>query len=669
MKKALRILLVIYAVVLFVPQFAQAGIKDFQNKVYAENQLDNVMTIQIDQNIKAKNSQNVLDSIKDVMNEYHSSIFFTKNDHNHYHKYIYTNNNDYFDVLGVRGYQSVQLLQSQYQLDIHPLDQIVEKYSFNGEARIVSRQNNTKLIKESLEKVLDIDINVVSHDNSSIDSMTFVILVIFSFTILLLLIIIYDQYQKYKLFSVKKLHGFSNGDIWLDEIGQILIDSSCILFPCYTILSLIMTQKINRDVIKFILSGYQTIVISIVFIFAFSSLIIIVFSHVKIIDYLKGKHISSTFLYFNQLILFLLIMIGIFLSLHATDYVESIISRINNAIQWETTKDYYIIPTIQQGDEEDIIAESTWLENTKNAFIELNRHGAIYADFNDFINDGSIVEGYYYQGEVAYVNNEYLKVNKIVDYQGNLIQIDEKEEKQVMLIPDNNMYDEKRLSDDVKNIGYKKNDNVIFVYYKSGQDFFSYNSKVINQHTNSLKNIVLSVRTENNGDNIDYDRIMGYKGNPLKIKISQKSQLLSLLKKYGLEKYPVQIISAYDDMAELNNNEIMTVTCVMATVGLILILVGKAVQQSLYCFVHKNQKLIAVKKLHGFSLFKQYNHYFILNLMMYVLIMGIFIVLQYNVFMIVLLMGLIIIFWIFIFIKKIRKSKKYYTSSILKGEL
>ena len=56
MKKTLRILFVIYAVVLFIPLFAQAGIKDFQNKVYAENQLDHVMTIQIDQNIKTKNS-------------------------------------------------------------------------------------------------------------------------------------------------------------------------------------------------------------------------------------------------------------------------------------------------------------------------------------------------------------------------------------------------------------------------------------------------------------------------------------------------------------------------------------------------------------------------------------------------------------------------------------
>jgi len=283
-----------------------------------------------------------------------------------------------------------------------------------------------------------------------------------------------------------------------------------------------MTQKFNSDVIHFILSGYQTIIISMVLIFVFSTFVILVFSRVKVIDYLKGKHISHTFLYFNQFILFLLITIGIFLSLSATNYVESILSRMNNTMQWETTKDYYIIPAIQQTEDGDTIAQSTWLKNTKKAFIELNRHEAIYADFNDFINDGSIEEGYYYQGAVAYVNNEYLNVNNIVEAQEKLIQIDEKEERQVLLIPDNHMYDEKKLSDDVKNIGYQKNDDVIFVYYKSGQGFFSYNSKVINQHTNTLENIVLSVRTENNGDDIDYDRIMGYKGNPLKIKVSQK---------------------------------------------------------------------------------------------------------------------------------------------------
>lgn len=99
---------------------------------------------------------------------------------------------------------------------------------------------------------------------------------------------------------------------------------------------------------------------------------------------------------------------------------------------------------------------------------------------------------------------------------------------------------------------------------------------------------------------------------------------MSLLQKYGLDKYPVQVISAYDDMAELNHNEMMAAVCLIATIGLILIFVGKAVEQGLYCFVHKNKKLIAVKKLHGFSLFKQYHQYFIFNVMMYVLIARIF---------------------------------------------
>ena len=56
---------------------------------------------------------------------------------------------------------------------------------------------------------------------------------------------------------------------------------------------------------------------------------------------------------------------------------------------------------------------------------------------------------------------------------------------------------------------------------------------------------------------------------------------MSLLQKYGLDKYPVQVISAYDDMAELNHNEMMAAVCLIATIGLILIFFGKAVEQGL----------------------------------------------------------------------------------------
>ncbi|WP_050637379.1 hypothetical protein [Candidatus Stoquefichus sp. SB1] len=668
MKKTLRILVAIYTIVLFVPQFAQAGIRDFENKIYAEKQFENVMTIQIGQDIKTQNSQNVLSHIKGVMDEYHSSIFFTKNESNKYHKYIYTNSQDYFQKLGINGYQSIDLLQSQYSLDIQPLDNIVEKHSVNGEAVIVCNQTQSKRIKEALENVLDTQIDIVNDEMNTMDYSMFAILIMISFTILLLLIIIYDMYQKYKLFSVKKLCGFSHGDIWLDEITRLLMTCICILFPGYTFLTFIMTQKLNDDVIQFLMTSYQMVIIAIVLIFVFASVAILIFSHVKIGEYLKGKSISDSFLYFNQFIMALLIMVGIMLSMNATSYIESIMARIYNSSQWETMQNYYIIPTIQQTEGDESIAQSEWLKNSKKAFIELSHQGTIYADFNDYFDDGSIEEGYYYQSRIPIVNNEYLKVNKIVNSQGKVICIDEKEERQVLLVPDDDKYDKVRLAEDIKNIGYEKNDDVIFVYYKCQQSFFSYNSRVIHDYTNSLKNIVVAVRTENNGDDIDYDRIMGYKGNPLKIKAKDKNEVISVLKKYGLEKYPVQVISAYDDMADLNNNEMITTICLILTIGLLIVLMGKAIYQGLYCYVNINQKLIAVKKLHGFSLLKQYDRYFLLNLSMFFFIAFALIFLQYHILMVLLFVMFAILYWITLFVIKIKRSKEYYTSSILKGE-
>ena len=668
MKKTLRILVAIYTIVLFVPQFAQAGIRDFENKIYAEKQFENVMTIQIGQDIKTQNSQNVLSHIKGVMDEYHSSIFFTKNESNKYHKYIYTNSQDYFQKLGINGYQSIDLLQSQYSLDIQPLDNIVEKHSVNGEAVIVCNQTQSKRIKEALENVLDTQIDIVNDEMNTMDYSMFAILIMISFTILLLLIIIYDMYQKYKLFSVKKLCGFSHGDLWLDEITRLLMTCICILFPGYTFLTFIMTQKLNDDVIQFLMTSYQMVIIAIVLIFVFASVAILIFSHVKIGEYLKGKSISDSFLYFNQFIMALLIMVGIMLSMNATSYIESIMARIYNSSQWETMQNYYIIPTIQQTEGDESIAQSEWLKNSKKAFIELSHQGTIYADFNDYFDDGSIEEGYYYQSRIPIVNNEYLKVNKIVNSQGKVICIDEKEERQVLLVPDDDKYDKVRLAEDIKNIGYEKNDDVIFVYYKCQQSFFSYNSRVIHDYTNSLKNIVVAVRTENNGDDIDYDRIMGYKGNPLKIKAKDKNEVISVLKKYGLEKYPVQVISAYDDMADLNNNEMITTICLILTIGLLIVLMGKAIYQGLYCYVNINQKLIAVKKLHGFSLLKQYDRYFLLNLSMFFFIAFALIFLQYHILMVLLFVMFAILYWITLFVIKIKRSKEYYTSSILKGE-
>ena len=130
------------------------------------------------------------------------------------------------------------------------------------------------------------------------------------------------------------------------------------------------------------------------------------------------------------------------------------------------------------------------VKNSKKAFIELSHQGAIYADFNDYFDDGSIEEGYYYQSRIPIVNNEYLKVNKIVNSQGKVICIDEKEERQVLLVPDDDKYDKVRLAEDIKNIGYEKM-MMLFLFIINVNKVFSYNSRVIHDYTNSLKILLL----------------------------------------------------------------------------------------------------------------------------------------------------------------------------------
>lgn len=98
MKKTFRILLVIYAVILFIPIFSSMNNEVFTNKVYAEKKMENTIDIQISQNINALDQNKTVKIIQDVMNEFNSDIFFTKHNNNRYDKYIYLTSHDYLST-------------------------------------------------------------------------------------------------------------------------------------------------------------------------------------------------------------------------------------------------------------------------------------------------------------------------------------------------------------------------------------------------------------------------------------------------------------------------------------------------------------------------------------------------------------------------------------------
>ena len=665
MKKTFRILLVIYAVILFIPIFSSMNNEVFTNKVYAEKKMENTIDIQISQNINALDQNKTVKIIQDVMNEFNSDIFFTKHNNNRYDKYIYLTSHDYLSTTHFEYNKKITLLTSSQFMVVKPLEEIINQNSLSGLATVRCQKKQEEMIVHKLSALLDCDINKIDDTRDNININIFVILTIFSFTVLLSIIIIYDQFHKYKLFSIKKLHGYSYTRIWWHEIKPILLNQSIILFTVITISSLVVTRQMTTDTFQLMYRNYKVILMTIIITFIIASIISIGFRKINIISYLKGNHISKKFIFFNSIVLFLLIFMSLSLFSQGKDYAISIISKINNHEQWETMKDYYIVPMIQQPDAQPEIAGKQWLKDNKNLFIELNHKGSIFADFDDFVDDGSIVDGYYYESRVGYVNNEYLKQNNVVDRNNKIIQVDNNEISLVILLPDNHKYQEEFIIKDAKTIDYE---NVKILYYKSDIPLFTYNTRINNHYSNSLQNIVLYVRTDKNGFDSDYDRVLAYKNNPFKIKVKDKNELKDILSKHHLDSYYIGCTTAYDDMAQLQNNEIVMFSLILVSCTIIVVLITKALYQQIYAYISIYQKKIAVKYIHGYSTFKIYKYFIFIHIIGFIILDILMILLKFDVLYTQFAIALVMIYWGIILYLCIYSRRKIYISQILKGE-
>ena len=665
MKKTLKILLFFYAIILFIPIFSSMNNEVFHNKIYAEKNMDNTIDIQISQDINVFNQNEVIQTIKDVMNEFQSDIFFTKSHNNIYNKYIYLTSNEYLTTNHYQYNKKITLLTSTRYMIIKPLEDIINQNSLSGLATIQCQKNQEEIIINKLSALLDCDVTKIDSTNDSTNINMFVVLTISAFTILLSIIIIYDQFHKYKLFSIKKLHGYSYIRIWWHEIKPILLNQTIILLTVATIASLITTRQLTADTLELLLRNYKVILITVIVTFIIASLINLGFKKINIIAYIKGNHVSKKFLFFNSFILFLLIFISLSLCSYGKDYAISIISKINNHEQWEVMKDYYIVPTIQQPDNQPEIAGNQWLESNKKLFIELSHSGSIYADFTDFIDDGSIVDGYYYEPRIAYVNNEYLKQNNVIDSNNKLIQVDNDEMSMIILLPDNQKYQEEYIIKDANAMDYK---NVKILYYKSNLNLFTYNTKINNNYTNSLQNIVLYVLTDKNGFDSDYDRILAYKSNPFKIKIKNKNELKGILNQYHLNDYYIGCTTAYDDMAQLQNNEMAMLGMIIVSCGIIIVLITKSLYQQIYAYISIHQKEIAIKYIHGYSTWKIYKSFILAHIIGFVILDIIMTILNFGLLYTQISIGVMMIYWFIILYLCIHFKKKHYISHILKGE-
>lgn len=90
------------------------------------------------------------------------------------------------------------------------------------------------------------------------------------------------------------------------------------------------------------------------------------FKDVKAIDFLKNKGPSKTIIYFNQVVLFIMVLVILFLSSIGIETGYSLLSRMNNHNEWNTMKHYSILSEVSNVENSDLFTSQSFLKLKKN---------------------------------------------------------------------------------------------------------------------------------------------------------------------------------------------------------------------------------------------------------------------------------------------------------------
>lgn len=152
------------------------------------------------------------------------------------------------------------------------------------------------------------------------------------------------------------------------------------------------------------------------------SIPILIFANVNVIEYLKGRSQSNTFLHFNQIIISIMLLISVLLVNQFGTTLTSYYSRYRNSVEWQRMEDYYIVPHVTSDSNEYIYENPKWKSLVFETFKTLSEKGGIYADFNHFSNKNRSEYPQEFIKDIR-VNVNYVNFHQIKDSNNNQITI------------------------------------------------------------------------------------------------------------------------------------------------------------------------------------------------------------------------------------------------------
>lgn len=653
MKKFITIFLILISFFITFIYYKQSSSNELEKILNIEQQGNSVKLV-IPEDIRKLDQQTVFNVFDKLLKKYNGNLVLSKIDSTNkvYRKYIYCTNNNYFKEIKVDSGRNLNIKDNNTDnflstkntnknnqvgtisyfggnnnLEIHTLRSYIKKRgSFEGifVANFKNGVNKNDFVNE-LQHNLNITITTMDMYPYSADNIPLYPIIIILYIVVSVLIF-YSILNSYKEIAIEKLNGYSNKQVWISRIRNILSMQFCEFLLVSLSTSIILFRKFNAYFFKITLSLLLLNVIFLLVSFILFSIPFIYVKKIKIVDMLKNKNSVNAIVLLNNCIKIVLTIILLIMSINSISNYKEIKAFYNDSLsQWEITKNYMIIPNLYALPQ-DLVNSDKMIEINENLYKYFNHRGSILADFTavspQYLKANSLNEDNV--NNAIKLNPNYINENPIYDINGNRIKISEGNINFILLVPQKYKTEEKNIINYYKTVKESlpdvngrvsfKDQKIDIIWIKNDQQIFSYRLDINSKNGNRVKNPIIRVITESNGSNIDYDTVLGVSGNPFKIKIKNTQDVSNYirpkLKELGINQYVPTITSVYDSISyEVNYTKILTEIYIISTLITLLGILVVTVQ-NIFNYFEQYKKRLAIESFNGYKMKDKYFNYF-----------------------------------------------------------
>ncbi|MGG7178308.1 DUF1430 domain-containing protein [Clostridium paraputrificum] len=657
MKKIIYFLLIIISMFSFSILFNNEKLKQDNNMEKAEQYSSNSYNILIPNDIQKYSEDSVYNGIIDVVKKYNGNIFYSKiGPNNKKIKFVYLNDLSYLnnfqivdgrtlssDDMNLESFLSSEKTGDKNQIgristfdgtglfEIRTLKSIINSnYLLDGNCTVqLQSSNDINMFIRDLETSLNIN-GIQKQDKNNMSPKYYYNKWIHpSLYFIVVLLILYSILKSYKKFGIKIMLGYSIKDIWIKEVSSLVISQILIVIVVNVIMSIFLFKEFNIYFIDFSKNLIKSNIIQILILFIISSVPFIYLNNITIINIIKNKIPIKDIITFNSILKVILIILFFNLINQGILNYERINNVFTNKYEaWEEAKDYYIIPYMNNKNE-DLPEGEESVKKLSQLYLNLNKDGTIMADFNLYSpgqrerlkND----KKHDYERDWVTVNPNYLNENVVYDINNEPVKISEDDNNLVLLVPDKYKEDEKgiiELWENIKN-GYSegestKNQKIKILYTKSNQKVFSYSADVNINDGNMVVDPIIRVITEKNGVPSDYYITIGFTGNPIKIKVDpsfdSEKYIYQKLKELGLEKYVDKVVPANDGVVFESKSVYELLAFIIGGIIILTLAMVIIITQNIYCYFEQYKKQLAIRQFHGYKAIDKYKECLLLIL-------------------------------------------------------